>query len=149
PCLKDHNLELKISYENALLKNEFSGFDEECLDSLQAFIAECDENIRMHQNLLDMASEDNDFLTLKREIHEKCDEIEILLIRFKQEKDLMKTIEMLRIIEQLKQEKIAKEDLLSRTGYHQQKLRLCEVCSSYLAVLDDDRQLGNFTHFKF
>ena len=52
-------------------------------------------------------------------------------------------------VEKIKKEKIAAENdyrnSIPTSSYQQQKLRVCEVCSAYLGIQDNDRRLAD--HF--
>lgn len=52
-------------------------------------------------------------------------------------------------VERIKKEKIAAEieyrNSMPASSYQQQKLRVCEVCSAYLGIHDNDRRLAD--HF--
>lgn len=59
------------------------------------------------------------------------------------------SIKMMEEVENVKKEKAAAEveyrNSMPASSYQQQKLRVCEVCSAYLGIHDNDRRLAD--HF--
>lgn len=65
------------------------------------------------------------------------------------EGDVEESMKIMEEVENIKKEKIAAEieyrNSMPASSYQQQKLRVCEVCSAYLGIHDNDRRLAD--HF--
>lgn len=65
------------------------------------------------------------------------------------EGNVEESLKMMEEVEKIKKEKMAAEadyrNSIPTSSYQQQKLRVCEVCSAYLGIQDNDRRLAD--HF--
>jgi RNA-binding protein Luc7-like 2 len=65
------------------------------------------------------------------------------------EGNVEESLKLMEEVEKTKKEKIAAEidyrNSMPASSYQQQKLRVCEVCSAYLGIHDNDRRLAD--HF--
>ncbi|KAJ1561453.1 putative RNA-binding protein Luc7-like 1, partial [Nowakowskiella sp. JEL0078] len=160
-CRKKHNIKLKQQYEEAVASGEFRGYEDELRIALQHFVADCDKKIISSQRRLDKPSEDPKVNTLTLEIKEISEEIIALTEEIEkagEEGDLEKSMSLLSMCEEKKLIKGRKEVQLTLAKYlkadlevieggnsQTQKLRVCDVCSAYLSVTDNDRRLAD--HF--
>lgn len=124
------------------------------MDHLQAFIADCDRRTDSAKKRLaetqeeltaEVAAKANAVHQLAEEIGKKLAKAEALgeAGQVEESMKLMEEIETLRA-QKLKAEQEYRSSMPAST-YQQQKLRVCEVCSAYLGIHDNDIRLAD--HF--
>ncbi|KAJ3206222.1 splicing factor [Clydaea vesicula] len=151
PCHKVHVEKLKKDYEKDLEKGG-KDFLREFLSDLRTFIGECDKKIRQNQSRLDKTPEDKRVGALVNEIADLANEINTInkiVESLGEEGKVMDALAALKKADELTVVRSSKEaELLNLTqGGNPQanKLRVCEICSSYLSIYDSDRRLAD--HF--
>ncbi|XP_067005740.1 putative RNA-binding protein Luc7-like 2 isoform X2 [Anabrus simplex] len=152
-CPKIHDLALRADFEKASRTKDYY-YDIDAMEHLQAFIADCDRRTELaKQRLAETQEELSAEVALKaNKVHELAEQIGKKLARAEQlgaeglVEDSMKLMEE---IEDLRKKKNAAEgeyrNSMPASSYQQQKLRVCEVCSAYLGIHDNDRRLAD--HF--
>jgi len=155
-CPKQHLEKHKMEYLH--LKNrkgqEFPEFDLEYERDLEKYINECNRRIETANRRLEKTPEDEEKLdaltkeleTLDMGIKLGLEELELLGTN----NEIMKAVEQLEVIEDLKEQKRKKEadlkNLVDQVGFSgHQKLQVCVLCGAYLSRLDNDRRLAD--HF--
>ncbi|XP_067645698.1 putative RNA-binding protein Luc7-like 2 [Eurosta solidaginis] len=152
-CPKVHDLAFRADYQ-AAAKNEDFFYDIEAMEHLQAFIADCDRRTESAKQRLketqeeltaEVAEKANAVHALAEEIGKKLAKAEALgeAGEVEQSMSLMKEIDELRA-NKIKAEHEYRTSMPAST-YQQQKLRVCEVCSAYLGIHDNDVRLAD--HF--
>ncbi|KEI37632.1 uncharacterized protein L969DRAFT_590211 [Mixia osmundae IAM 14324] len=164
PCPRSHSEKLKIEFgaareaaekgEGDVALRDLESMRAEYERNVLGFVDECDRRIRAAQRRLEKTPEENNKTTaLMREIGEiqtaydlAMEEVE----RLGESGEVDASMAELSKAEALKAEKIDKErelqqltDTSGASGH--QKLRVCDICSAYLSVLDSDRRLAD--HF--
>lgn len=152
-CPKVHDLAFRADYENAA-KNRDYYYDIEAMEHLQAFIADCDrrteaakQRLRETQEELtaEVAEKANAVHALAEEIGKKLAKAEAL----GEAGEVEESMALMKEIEDLRTKKIKAEyeyrTSMPASTYQQQKLRVCEVCSAYLGIHDNDIRLAD--HF--
>ncbi|XP_053550719.1 putative RNA-binding protein Luc7-like 1 [Bombina bombina] len=152
-CTKIHDLALRADYEIAS-KDKDLFFELDAMDHLESFIAECDRRTDIaKKRLSDTQEEISAEVAAKAEkVHELNEEIGKLLAKAEQlgaEGNVDESQRILMEMEKVKARKREAEDELRNSmpasSFQQQKLRVCEVCSAYLGLHDNDRRLAD--HF--
>lgn len=152
-CGKLHSQVLKSDYEKAKEEGKYYSFERDHLYFLERLIDEA-EKFKIHQqrrvdaeerekNAPPSGPEAEEISNLAAKIGEKLSQAESL----GEEGEIDKSMEMMSEVETLKTRKAALEKTLkSKNGNtSSQKLRVCEVCGSYLNIFDNDRRLAD--HF--
>ncbi|XP_017302185.1 putative RNA-binding protein Luc7-like 1 [Diaphorina citri] len=152
-CPKIHDLALRADYEKAS-KNRDYYYDIDAMEHLQAFISDCDRRTELaKQRLLEtqevlsaeVAEKANAVHQLAEDIGKKLAKAEELGA----EGFVEESLKLMTEIEDLRKKKAEAEDTyrnsMPASSYQQQKLRVCEVCSAYLGIHDNDRRLAD--HF--
>lgn len=124
------------------------------MDHLQAFISDCDRRTEAAKKRLaetqeeltaEVAEKANKVHKLSEEIGKKLAKAESL----GQAGEVEESMKLMTEIEELRAEKIKAEheyrSSIPASSYQQQKLRVCEVCSAYLGIHDNDVRLAD--HF--
>uniref|UniRef100_A0A8C6SB20 Zgc:158803 n=1 Tax=Neogobius melanostomus TaxID=47308 RepID=A0A8C6SB20_9GOBI len=152
-CMKVHDLALRADYEIAAKKEEYF-FELDAAEHLQSFINDCDRRTEMAKKRL---SETQDEISAEvaakaERVHELNEEIGKLLARAEQLGGEGNVDEAQQLLEKVETTRILKkeaEDIyrnsMPASSFQQQKLRVCEVCSAYLGLHDNDRRLAD--HF--
>ncbi|XP_035219690.1 putative RNA-binding protein Luc7-like 2 [Stegodyphus dumicola] len=152
-CPKLHDLALRADYENAAQKKDYF-YDVDAMEHLQNFINECDRRTEQAKRRLaetqeelsaEVAAKLNKVHELAEQIGKKLAQAEKLGAEGNVEES-MKTME--EVEEFRKQKALAEQEYrnsMPASSYQQQKLRVCEVCSAYLGIHDNDRRLAD--HF--
>ncbi|XP_006822738.1 putative RNA-binding protein Luc7-like 1 isoform X1 [Saccoglossus kowalevskii] len=152
-CQKIHDLALRADYEKAARDKDY-GYDIDAMEHLSAFIADCDRRTELAKKRLAETQEElsaeaeskaQAVQTLAEEIGKKLAEAEVLGAEGNVEESMKKLSEM----EECRKKKLdAEEDYrnsMPASSFQQQKLRVCDVCSAYLGLHDNDRRLAD--HF--
>ncbi|XP_075689656.1 putative RNA-binding protein Luc7-like 2 isoform X2 [Rhinoderma darwinii] len=152
-CLKVHDLALRADYEIASKHQDFF-FELDAMDHLQSFIADCDRRTDIaKKRLADTQDEISAEVAAKAEkVHELNEEIGKLLAKAEQLGAEGNVEESQKVMDEVEKTRIRKreaEDIyrssMPASSFQQQKLRVCEVCSAYLGLHDNDRRLAD--HF--
>ncbi|XP_020503350.1 LUC7 domain-containing protein [Labrus bergylta] len=152
-CMKVHDLALRADYEIASKEQEFF-FELDAAEHLQSFIADCDRRTELaKKRLAETQDEISAEVAAKAErVHELNEEIGKLLARAEQlggEGNVDESQQVLEMVEKTRALKKEAEDVyrnsMPASSFQQQKLRVCEVCSAYLGLHDNDRRLAD--HF--
>ncbi|XP_055763273.1 LUC7 domain-containing protein [Salvelinus fontinalis] len=152
-CVKVHDLALRADFEIASKQQEYF-FELDAAEHLQSFIADCDRRTELaKKRLAETQDEISAEVAAKAErVHELNEEIGKLLARAEQlggEGNVEEAQEVLEKVEKTRAMKKEAEDVyrnsMPASSFQQQKLRVCEVCSAYLGLHDNDRRLAD--HF--
>ncbi|XP_008413293.1 putative RNA-binding protein Luc7-like 1 [Poecilia reticulata] len=152
-CAKVHDLALRADYEIASKENEYF-FELDAAEHLQSFIADCDRRTELaKKRLAETQDEISAEVAAKAErVHELNEEIGKLLAKAEQlggEGNVDEAQQVLEKVEKTRALKKEAEDVyrnsMPASSFQQQKLRVCEVCSAYLGLHDNDRRLAD--HF--
>ncbi|KAG8436439.1 hypothetical protein GDO86_007509 [Hymenochirus boettgeri] len=152
-CLKVHDLALRADYEIASKEQDFF-FELDAMDHLQSFIADCDRRTDIaKKRLADTQEEISAEVAAKAErVHELNEEIGKLLAKAEQlgaEGNVEESQKVMDEVEKTRVNKREAEEIyrnsMPASSFQQQKLRVCEVCSAYLGLHDNDRRLAD--HF--
>lgn len=124
------------------------------MEHLQAFIGDCDRRTESAKKRLaetqeeltaEVAEKANKVHKLSEEIGKKLAKAESL----GQAGEVEESMKLMTEIEELRAEKVKAEheyrSSIPASSYQQQKLRVCEVCSAYLGIHDNDVRLAD--HF--
>ncbi|CAH2980276.1 unnamed protein product [Chilo suppressalis] len=152
-CPKIHDLALRADYELASKTKDYF-YDIDATEHLEAFIADCDRRTTAaKQRLAETQEELSAEVTEKANaVHELAEQIGQKLARAEalgEEGMVEESIKLMGEIEELRKKKAVAEqeyrNSMPASSYQQQKLRVCEVCSAYLGIHDNDRRLAD--HF--
>ncbi|CAG5938349.1 putative RNA-binding protein Luc7-like 1 [Menidia menidia] len=152
-CVKVHDLALRADYEIASKEQEYF-FELDAAEHLQSFIADCDRRTELaKKRLAETQDEISAEVAAKAErVHELNEEIGKLLAKAEQlggEGNVDEAQQVLEKVEKTRALKKEAEDVyrnsMPASSFQQQKLRVCEVCSAYLGLHDNDRRLAD--HF--
>ncbi|XP_063710895.1 putative RNA-binding protein Luc7-like 1 isoform X2 [Symsagittifera roscoffensis] len=153
-CSRYHDLALRADYEAAVKKGKSYNYEMDAMDHLERFIADCDRKTESAKKRLAEQQED---LTIEQTtkvngIHEMAEKIGKKLAEAEsvgEAGDVDKSMQLFKEVEELKAEKRRLEEdyrnTMPASTFQQQKLRVCEVCSAYLGLYDNDRRLAD--HF--
>ncbi|KAA0184235.1 RNA-binding protein Luc7 1 [Fasciolopsis buskii] len=152
-CTLIHDPALKADYRRDPDRKKYA-YELDALEHLQAFIRDSDHRTELAKAKLRETQEE-----LTDEAQQKAEKINALseqigtkLARAEQlgaDGRVDESLDLMKEVEELNKEKSRNESEL-RTAiptstYQQQKLRVCEVCSAYLGIHDNDRRLAD--HF--
>ncbi|KAM9305129.1 putative RNA-binding protein Luc7-like 1 [Gastrophryne carolinensis] len=152
-CTKIHDLALRADYEIAS-KDKDLFYEQDAMDHLVSFIAECDRKTELaKKRLLETQEEISAEVAVKAEkVHELNEEIGKLLAKAEQLGAAGNVEDSQRILMEMERVKARKREAedeyrnsMPASSFQQQKLRVCEVCSAYLGLHDNDRRLAD--HF--
>ncbi|KAM3964497.1 putative RNA-binding protein Luc7-like 1 isoform 3-T3 [Aphomia sociella] len=152
-CPKIHDLALRADYELASKTKDYF-YDIDATEHLEAFIADCDRRTTAaKQRLAETQEELSAEVTEKANaVHELAEQIGQKLARAEalgEEGMVEESVRLMGEIEELRKKKAVAEqeyrNSMPASSYQQQKLRVCEVCSAYLGIHDNDRRLAD--HF--
>ncbi|XP_014681231.1 PREDICTED: putative RNA-binding protein Luc7-like 1 [Priapulus caudatus] len=152
-CTKHHDLALRADYEMAAKTREYY-YEMDAMDHLKAFVDDCDKQTEVAKKKLAETQEQlsEEVNTKLEKVHEMAESIGKTLARAEQlgaEGNVDESLKMMEEVEQLKKKKYEAEqeyrNSMPASTYQQQKLRVCEVCSAYLGIHDNDRRLAD--HF--
>merc|ERR1719415_180821 len=152
-CPKIHDLALRADYQAAANGRDYF-YDVEATDHLNAFIQDCDRRTELAKKRLAETQEElSAEVTSKAEkVHALAEAIGKKLAQAEQAGAEGKVDESIKLMEEVEQTRKKKADAeqeyrnsMPASSYQQQKLRVCEVCSAYLGIHDNDRRLAD--HF--
>nr|CAG4648833.1 EOG090X0BOE [Polyphemus pediculus] len=152
-CAAIHDLALRADYEKASESKDY-GYQVDAMDHLTTFVGECDRKTEAAKKRLAETQEE-----LSAEVAAKAQKVHLLAEQIGQklakaeqlgaEGFVDESIKMMEEVEELRKKKaVAEQDYrnaMPASSYQQQKLRVCEVCSAYLGIHDNDRRLAD--HF--
>lgn len=152
-CPKVHDLAFRADYQTAAKSRDYY-YDIEAMEHLQAFIADCDRRTEAAKQRLketqeeltaEVAEKANAVHALAEEIGKKLAKAEAL----GEAGEVEESMSLMKEIDELRAKKIKAEHeyrtSMPASTYQQQKLRVCEVCSAYLGIHDNDIRLAD--HF--
>nr|XP_033791072.1 putative RNA-binding protein Luc7-like 2 isoform X1 [Geotrypetes seraphini] len=152
-CLKVHDLALRADYEIASKQQDYF-FELDAMDHLQSFIADCDRRTEVaKKRLAETQEEISAEVAAKAErVHELNEEIGKLLAKAEQQGAEGNVEESQKVMDEVEKARAKKREAeevyrnsMPASSFQQQKLRVCEVCSAYLGLHDNDRRLAD--HF--
>ncbi|XP_050683266.1 putative RNA-binding protein Luc7-like 2 isoform X2 [Leptidea sinapis] len=152
-CPKIHDLALRADFELAS-KNKDYFYDIDATEHLEAFIADCDRRTTAAKQRLAETQEELSAEVTERAnvVHELAEQIGQKLARAEalgEEGMVEESMNLMVEIDELRKKKALAEqeyrNSMPASSYQQQKLRVCEVCSAYLGIHDNDRRLAD--HF--
>ncbi|CAL1289379.1 unnamed protein product [Larinioides sclopetarius] len=152
-CKKVHDVALRADYENSSKRYEYA-FQKEALQHLKSFVAESERRtqfakVKLAETQELLSTEEATRLQKIRQIDEKINTTTVQAEQLGSSGDVDGFLKLMETVEDLKKEKKAAEDEYRNATpasiSQQQKLRVCEVCTSYLGVHDNDRRLAD--HF--
>ncbi|KAI8435988.1 hypothetical protein MSG28_004135 [Choristoneura fumiferana] len=152
-CPKIHDLALRADFELASKTKDYF-YDIDATEHLEAFIADCDRRTTAaKQRLAETQEELSAEVTEKaNSVHELAEQIGQKLARAEalgEEGMVEESVKLMGEIDDLRKKKAVAEqeyrNSMPASSYQQQKLRVCEVCSAYLGIHDNDRRLAD--HF--
>lgn len=150
---KKHDLALRADYE-AAQKHKDHFYDVDACDHLTAFVADCDRKTEQSKKKLAETQEAlSDEVTGKaNSVHDLAETIGQKLAAAEKlgaEGNVEESIKLMEEVENMRKNKAEAEqdyrNSMPASSYQQQKLRVCEVCSAYLGIHDNDRRLAD--HF--
>ncbi|KAL1466634.1 hypothetical protein MTO96_026470 [Rhipicephalus appendiculatus] len=152
-CPKIHDLALRADYENASKKKDYF-YDVDAMEHLQNFIGECDRRTEQAKRRLAETQEElSAEVTLKlNRVHELAENMGKKLAAAEAkgaDGNVEESLKLLEEVEEIRRKKAEAEqdyrNSMPASSYQQQKLRVCDVCSAYLGIHDNDRRLAD--HF--
>ncbi|XP_063077962.1 putative RNA-binding protein Luc7-like 1 isoform X1 [Engraulis encrasicolus] len=152
-CSKIHDLALRADYEIASKERDLF-FELDAVDHLESFIVDCDRRTELAKKRLAETQEEisAEGAAKAEKVHELNEEIGKLLAKAEQlgaEGNVDEAQKVLQEVEKVRtKKKDAEEEYrnsMPASSFQQQKLRVCEVCSAYLGLHDNDRRLAD--HF--
>jgi len=152
-CPKVHDLALRADYEAAAKDKDYF-YDVDAGEHLKSFIEDCDRRTELAKKRLAETQEElSAEVTSKAEkVHALAESIGKKLAQAEQAGAEGKVDESIKLMEEVEQTRKKKADAeqeyrnsMPASSYQQQKLRVCEVCSAYLGIHDNDRRLAD--HF--
>ncbi|XP_051970474.1 putative RNA-binding protein Luc7-like 1 isoform X2 [Xyrauchen texanus] len=152
-CSKIHDLALRADYEIASKERDLF-FELDAVDHLESFIADCDRRTELAKKRLAETQEEISAEVAQKaeKVHELNEEIGKLLAKAEQLGAEGNVDEAQKILQEVEKVRIKKKDAeeeyrnsMPASSFQQQKLRVCEVCSAYLGLHDNDRRLAD--HF--
>ncbi|GBM14835.1 Putative RNA-binding protein Luc7-like 1 [Araneus ventricosus] len=152
-CKKVHDVALRADYENSSKRFEYA-FQKEALQHLKSFVGESERRtqfakVKLAETQELLSTEEATRLQKIRQIDEEINTTTIQAEQLGSSGDVDGFLKMMETVEDLKkQKKTAEDEYRNATPAsisQQQKLRVCEVCTSYLGVHDNDRRLAD--HF--
>ncbi|GJQ82275.1 hypothetical protein Trydic_g19473 [Trypoxylus dichotomus] len=152
-CPKIHDLALRADFEKAQASKDYF-YDLDAMEHLQAFISDCDRRTESaKQRLAETQEELSAEVAVKaNSVHELAEQIGQKLAKAEQlgeEGFVEESMKLMEEVDELRKKKLEAEqeyrNSMPASSYQQQKLRVCEVCSAYLGIHDNDRRLAD--HF--
>ncbi|XP_062381507.1 putative RNA-binding protein Luc7-like 1 isoform X1 [Sardina pilchardus] len=152
-CSKIHDLALRADYEIASKERDLF-FELDAVDHLESFIADCDRRTELAKKRLAETQEEisAEGAAKAEKVHELNEEIGKLLAKAEQLGAEGNVDEAQKVLQEVEKVRIKKKDAeeeyrnsMPASSFQQQKLRVCEVCSAYLGLHDNDRRLAD--HF--
>lgn len=152
-CSKIHDLALRADYETASKAKDYF-YDVDAYEHLKSFIDDCDRRTELQKKRLAETQEElSAEVTSKMEkVHALQESIAVKLAAAEEAGAAGKVEESMKFLEEvedLKKKKVGADqeyrNSMPASSYQQQKLRVCEICSAYLGIHDNDRRLAD--HF--
>jgi len=152
-CTKVHEYALRADYERAAGSRNLY-YEIDALDMLNKFVAECDRKTENAKRKLQETQEElgEEAARKMNSIHEFGEQIGTKLAKAEELGGQGLVDESMKLLEEVEALRKAKADAeqdfratMPASTYQQQKLRVCEVCSAYLGIHDNDRRLAD--HF--
>jgi RNA-binding protein Luc7-like 2 len=152
-CPKIHDIALRADFHAGQKLRDYY-YDIDSMEHLEKFIIDCDRRTDVAKKRLKETQEElSDEAAAKvNVIHGFGEQIGTKLARAEElgaEGNVDESLKLMVEVEDLKRKKQAAENEYRNTmpasNYQQQKLRVCEVCSAYLGIHDNDRRLAD--HF--
>jgi len=152
-CSRVHDLALRADYEAAQTKKDHF-YDVDACDYLTQFVNDIDKKIEQSKKHLAETQEalSGEVTDKANNVHELAEDIGKKLAAAEQlgaEGNVEESIKLMEEVENLRKQKVEAEqeyrNSMPASTYQQQKLRVCEVCSAYLGIHDNDRRLAD--HF--
>ncbi|XP_071514450.1 putative RNA-binding protein Luc7-like 1 isoform X1 [Panulirus ornatus] len=152
-CPKVHDLALRADYEQASVTKDYY-YDIDAMEHLQSFITDCDRRTESAKKRLAETQEElsAEVAAKANKVHDLAEQIGKKLARAEglgADGMVEESMKLMEEVEDLRKRKAAAEqeyrNSMPASSYQQQKLRVCEVCSAYLGIHDNDRRLAD--HF--
>ncbi|XP_043930524.1 putative RNA-binding protein Luc7-like 2 [Protopterus annectens] len=152
-CLKVHDLALRADYEIASKEHDYF-FELDVMGHTEPLIIKCRRQTQLpKERLAEAQKQISALVDMKAErVHELNEEIGKLLAKAEQlgaEGNVEESKRILEEVEVVRVNKREAEDIyrnsMPASSFQQQKLRVCEVCSAFLGLHDNDRRLAD--HF--
>merc|ERR1712241_1461967 len=152
-CPKIHELALRADYQQASKTKDYF-YDVEATEHLNAFIQDCDRRTDLAKKRLAETQEElsAEVSSKAEKVHELAEMIGKKLAQAEQagaEGKVEESMKFMEEVEDVRKKKVSAEldyrNSMPASSYQQQKLRVCEVCSAYLGIHDNDRRLAD--HF--
>ena len=152
-CPKIHDLALRADYQQASKGKDYF-YDVEATEHLNAFIQDCDRRTELAKKRLAETQEElsAEVSSKAEKVHELAEMIGKKLAQAEQagaEGKVEESMKFMEEVEEVRKKKVSAEleyrNSMPASSYQQQKLRVCEVCSAYLGIHDNDRRLAD--HF--
>merc|ERR1712088_257092 len=152
-CPKIHDLALRADYQQAASARDCF-YDVEATEHLRAFIEDCDRRTELAKKRLAETQEElsAEVSSKAGKVHELSETIGKKLAQAEEagaEGKVEESIKFMEDVEDIRKKKVAAEleyrNSMPASSYQQQKLRVCEICSAYLGIHDNDRRLAD--HF--
>ncbi|XP_038676241.1 putative RNA-binding protein Luc7-like 1 isoform X2 [Scyliorhinus canicula] len=152
-CTKIHDLALRADYEIAAKERDLF-FELDAMEHLESFIVDCDRRTDIAKKRLAETQEEisAEVAAKAEKVHELNEEIGKLLAKAEQlgaEGNVEESQKVMQEVERVRTKKREAEDeyrnSMPASSFQQQKLRVCEICSAYLGLHDNDRRLAD--HF--
>lgn len=124
------------------------------MEHLEAFISDCDRRTEAAKQRLAETQEEltAEVAAKANSVHELAEQIGQKLAKAEtlgEEGFVEESMKLMEEIDELRKKKLEAEqeyrNSMPASSYQQQKLRVCEVCSAYLGIHDNDRRLAD--HF--
>jgi len=152
-CAKVHEFALRADFERAQKTKDYF-YDVDACEHLKIFIDDCDRRTDLAKKRLLETQEE-----LSAEVNSKAEKVHMLaedigkkLAMAEQvgaEGKVEESMKLMEEVEDIRKKKALAEqeyrNSMPASSYQQQKLRVCEVCSAYLGIHDNDRRLAD--HF--
>jgi len=153
PCRKMHDVALRADYEAAIKEKDYF-YDIDASEHLMTFISDCDRKTELAKRRLAETQEElsSEVAGKANKVHELAEQIGQKLARAEElgaEGLVEESMKLMEEVEDIRKQKATAEqeyrNSMPASSYQQQKLRVCEVCSAYLGIHDNDRRLAD--HF--
>jgi len=148
-----HDVALRADYQHAIKTKDYF-YDIDAMEHLQKFISDTNHRTEVAKQRLEETQEELsvEVTTKANRVHELGENIGKTLAKAEQlgaDGEVEESIKLMEEVEDLRKKKAAAEqeyrNSMPVSSYQQQKLRVCDVCSAYLGIHDNDRRLAD--HF--
>ncbi|KAF2367850.1 Luc7-related [Trinorchestia longiramus] len=152
-CPNIHDVALRADYEAAVKSKDYY-YDIDAMEHLQSFINDCDRRTEASKKRLEETQEElsAEVAAKANKVHDLAEQIGQKLAKAEQlgaDSMVEESMKLMEEVEDLRKRKATAEqeyrNSMPVSSYQQQKLRVCEVCSAYLGIHDNDRRLAD--HF--